>query len=135
MEQQKQDWIGFLTDFIKLIGKLGKKYSRGELMEEQVLDEVGPYFIEAHAFQEHHAELNKKMVSAFNELRRTIEEVNFRRENSEPSKRFKQYLKELTYRQHMIKMFKDHAQLWNTAIPWETRWWYNYAVEMQQHLH
>ena len=134
MEQQKQDWIGFFTDFVKLVQKLGREYGAAELSRKEVHDKVSEYFIEAHAFGDH-SQLHEKMVSVWTQMQEAMDEIEDRRAGNEASKEFSQFIAYERFKKNMIRLFNDPTQVWNTKIPIETRVWYEYSWTLSSYHH
>jgi hypothetical protein len=126
MEQQKQDWMSFLADFVDLVKNLNRKFGDNEITEQEILDSVGEKFVDAHNYAQV-SELHPKMVHAWSQLQESIQKIKLIR------------AKKMTQRQrylyHMRELFQDPAKVWDTSIPWSTRWWYNHCVELQVRPH
>lgn len=122
MEQQKQDWMGFLASFVDLMNNLMRQYRDNKITDHEILDEVGARFVESHDYA--HPELHSSMVRAWTEMQVRMDKIKkIRRKNMKKTDLF---------RQHMIDIFRDQTNLYNASIPWETRWWFNYTIEMQE---
>lgn len=126
MEERKQDWMGFLADFVDLIKILGRQFGEDQITEQQVLDSVGEKFVDAHNFA-HVDELHPKMVHAWLELQTSIKKIKLLRA--------KKMTQRQRYLHHMRELFQDPAKIWDAEIPWSTRWWYNHCVELQRFMH
>lgn len=133
MEQQ-QDWIGFFTDFVKLVQKLNREFGDAQVTRKEVHDKVSEYFIEAHAFEQH-PQLHEKMVSVWTQMQDAMDDIEVERASAKASKKFKQFIEYEQFKSHMVRLFNDPTQVWNTRIPIGTRIWYEYSWSLSQWHH